>query len=744
MDIGRLNSKLNNIKGVLDFSSLEKKISDAGETLNSLKQTTLAINKVGKSINGIKSLNQALPEVKESIANLEAVAPIVELTNKMPGLEDKMNKALTDAEKVLVQQMTGSPWTNPDTGVVGIPKGQDANQIIGVKRANKLVGTPESIQSNINKITGEIPDFNKIMKGIVPPEFEASAKAGLAKIASLENAVNNFGANITSKLNAIKNIPDGLKDLTDGLGGLAGGVLNGDLNKAIKSTNFSLNALAKVDADLSSLGMLQNIKLSEVDHIEAGINTIAGKVLDPIAKLKAIKDIKLGKYNTVINTISSAAAKINNIATASVAENIQETLGLTTTDLETKINKLTTDIATNVVVDEVSTTSGSTGKVTNIGSTSNQWEGANTVISTDKTASTTSVDFKFSRVSNEEELVADFNSIQREITEMIVHWSGHFLDQPHAGAEEIHKKNIALNLDGCAYHYVITKKGHIERGRPAEQPGQHCEGHDKFSLGVCLIGGVNSYTHEPEDDWEYGKENFTTFQMESLKKILNAYYKIWPGGSAFGHNDIHEWAQDPGFDVARFVKTNFNKTNQTNPSEDALDQAALVAESVMLTNATTEYNKPIAPLVAPIAKFPQVAEAVQDNVGAIIAGKIPISVSGYDEAVHLFNQGKLKAGDIIKSVNNLTDDVFTVTRDDQKFEELKNSLPANITIADIELLQKGKDNIGLVDLRGLTGEELKQLAIGEIELRSLQLEQEVQDAVGFVDVVTKAVDESGL
>ena len=112
--------------------------------------------------------------------------------------------------------------------------------------------------------------------------------------------------------------------------------------------------------------------------------------------------------------------------------------------------------------------------------------------------------------------------------------------------------------------------------------------------------------------------------------------------------------------------------------------------------------------------------------------------------MHLFNQGKLKAGDIIKSANNLTDDIFTVTRDDQKFEELKNSLPANITVADIELLQKGKDNIGLVDLRGLTAGELRQLAIGEIELRSLQLEQEVQDAVGFADVVTKAVDESGL
>lgn len=744
MDIGRLNSKLDNIKGVLDFGSLEKKFTDASDTLNALKQTSLSVNKAGKSINGIKSLTQGLPEVKESISNLEATAPIVTLTNKMPGLENKMNKALTDDEKVLVQQMTGSPWTNPDTGVVGTPKGQDVNQIIGTKRANSLVGTPESIQSNINTVTGEIADFDKIMKGIVPPDFEASAKAGLAKIASLENAIKGFETNITSKLNAIKNIPNGLKDLTDGLGGLAGGVLNGDLNTAIKSSNLSLNALAKVDTDISSLGMLQNIKLSEVDHIEAGINTIAGKVLDPIAKVKAIKDIKLGEYNKVINNISVAAALKNNNSIATNAENIQETLGITTTDLEQKINNLTTDIATNIVVDEENEAKLPTSKVTNVGATSNQWEGANTVISKNKTASVTSADFQFSKVSNEEELVADFNSIQREITELIIHWSGHFLDQPHAGAEEVHAKNLALNLDGCAYHYIITKTGHIERGRPAEQPGQHCSEHDKFSIGVCLIGGVNSYTHEPEDDWEYGRENFTTYQMESLKKILNAYYKIWPGGSAFGHNDIHEWAQDPGFDVARFVLTNFNKTNQTNPSEPALDQAALVAEPVMLTTASTFYNRPIAPLVADMAKLPQAADAVQDNVGAIIAGKIPISVSGYDEAVHLFNQGKLKAGDTIKSINNLTDEIFTVTRDDVKFEKLKNSLPANITIADVELLQKGKDNIGLVDLRGLTNEKLKQLAVGEIELRSLQLEQEVQDAAGVSDIVTKAVEESGL
>ena len=99
MDIRGLNDKLNNVRGTLDFQNLTSKIDKVSNGIKALNETKLALNKVGNSINGIKSLTESLPVAKESIANLVAVAPIATLTNEMPGLEDKMNKALTTAEE---------------------------------------------------------------------------------------------------------------------------------------------------------------------------------------------------------------------------------------------------------------------------------------------------------------------------------------------------------------------------------------------------------------------------------------------------------------------------------------------------------------------------------------------------------------------------------------------------------------------------------------------------------------------
>lgn len=38
------------------------------------------------------------------------------------------------------------------------------------------------------------------------------------------------------------------------------------------------------------------------------------------------------------------------------------------------------------------------------------------------------------------------------------------------------------------YHFVITSNGEIWPGRPIDQAGAHCEGHNFDSIGICLTG----------------------------------------------------------------------------------------------------------------------------------------------------------------------------------------------------------------------------------------------------------------
>ena len=110
----------------------------------------------------------------------------------------------------------------------------------------------------------------------------------------------------------------------------------------------------------------------------------------------------------------------------------------------------------------------------------------------------------------------------REIDELIVHCSdSEFGDaetidgwhtrpkMPLEIAEKIKRKELPAKeahkygrgWSDIGYHYVVLNgrrkargryrtedDGRIETGRPLEIPGAHCRGHNKRSVGVCLIG----------------------------------------------------------------------------------------------------------------------------------------------------------------------------------------------------------------------------------------------------------------
>ena len=143
----------------------------------------------------------------------------------------------------------------------------------------------------------------------------------------------------------------------------------------------------------------------------------------------------------------------------------------------------------------------------------------------------------------------DFENM-RKLNEIIIHCSA---TKPSidVGAIEIRNWHITGNgWSDIGYHYVIRRNGEVEEGRPLERSGAHTKGHNKASIGVCLVGGVDS-NGNPED-------NFTKEQYEGLEKLLNVLLMGYcqPDTKVRGHNYHNKYKACPSFDWLEWLKNN--------------------------------------------------------------------------------------------------------------------------------------------------------------------------------------------
>jgi N-acetyl-anhydromuramyl-L-alanine amidase AmpD len=87
----------------------------------------------------------------------------------------------------------------------------------------------------------------------------------------------------------------------------------------------------------------------------------------------------------------------------------------------------------------------------------------------------------------------------------------------------------------------------VKNGRPIERTPAHAKGHNKGSVGICLLGGHGGTR---DDDFS---ENFTPEQKVALCDLiakLKAEHKI---RKIWGHNEVSSKAC-PCFDVKAWLK----------------------------------------------------------------------------------------------------------------------------------------------------------------------------------------------
>jgi hypothetical protein len=115
-----------------------------------------------------------------------------------------------------------------------------------------------------------------------------------------------------------------------------------------------------------------------------------------------------------------------------------------------------------------------------------------------------------------------------------------------AKVAEIARWHKQRGWGAIGYHYIIDRGGEVAIGRPEAVEGAHVRGHNKGSIGICLLGGHGS---SENDAFE---KNFTPEQAKALRELIADISHRAGNVSVRGHNEVAAKAC-PGFNVRRWL-----------------------------------------------------------------------------------------------------------------------------------------------------------------------------------------------
>lgn len=138
----------------------------------------------------------------------------------------------------------------------------------------------------------------------------------------------------------------------------------------------------------------------------------------------------------------------------------------------------------------------------------------------------------------------------RTINEIIIHCTA-TKEGKDFKAKDIDKWHKQRGWKCIGYHYVIDLDGTIEKGREEEQIGAHATNHNRHSIGVVYVGGL--------DEKGNPKDTRTKEQKDALWKLIVELLVKYPDAQIIGHNEVAAKAC-PCFDVKKeFESVNLKK-----------------------------------------------------------------------------------------------------------------------------------------------------------------------------------------
>ena len=132
----------------------------------------------------------------------------------------------------------------------------------------------------------------------------------------------------------------------------------------------------------------------------------------------------------------------------------------------------------------------------------------------------------------------------RIIKEIIIHCSATPEGKPFT-VQDITAWHKSRGFRTIGYHFVIYLDGSIHDGRPLQEVGAHCKGHNAQSIGICYIGGCAPNGITPKD-------TRTVAQSHALYNLLKELKAKFPDATIHGHREFANKAC-PSFDVSEYA-----------------------------------------------------------------------------------------------------------------------------------------------------------------------------------------------
>ena len=118
----------------------------------------------------------------------------------------------------------------------------------------------------------------------------------------------------------------------------------------------------------------------------------------------------------------------------------------------------------------------------------------------------------------------------RPINKIIIHCTATREGQD-VSVDTIRKWHKARGFNDIGYHYIIDRYGVVHQGRPIETIGAHTKGHNRGSIGIAYVGGV-------EQDGQTPKDTRTEEQKKALIDLIKMLKGWYNKATVHGHNEF--------------------------------------------------------------------------------------------------------------------------------------------------------------------------------------------------------------
>lgn len=529
--IAEINELLQGSKRGQDTSGLENELDKIATAFNSAFSTKLG-DSDGQIIQDVfQSMVQIRgDEIEKTIATTKPV--LTKIIKELPGIEDKMKTAISSSDLTELNKIFGSEAVTIDTSDTTVTT--DTENIMTHKLFTD--GGPTSISEIIKKASGATDEeFEGTVKKVLEEDLQDAMAEGIRVIQSDEakDLMSNVLTKVDEKfktLNSGLNSGDFLKDLSENFSGALGITISGFGDEF--TPGKTLDILNAAFGNLNPLDISASITTIPTDILDkAGILGIGSNITSLIDMQQFIDKMELQ------------------------APEIQASL----TELKTKID--------NQIVALESAKTTVTATITD----------SNTARHRIRNSATSMKENQYAVLGSQEEIESILKAAERDITTVVWHWSGHYIDDGYIGAPEINQEFSQLG-EAIPYHFVVRRDGSIQTGAPINIETSHVIDEFKpLSIGVAFVAGFNG-TRGPDGSTgnvRLDVASITQAQWKSFDSFMKAFYAIFPGGDAFGNNDlsINEKVPPinvgPGFSVEdKIIASPFYRLNTSFPLDD--------------------------------------------------------------------------------------------------------------------------------------------------------------------------------